>query len=218
MDAIEIGGFLSELRKQKDLKQKEVAEALQVSDKAISRWETGRGIPDVDSLQRLSDFYEVSINEILAGRRIEQSEVEKVADQNLRVAVKKQFRLRNKLLTAMTTVIILLILLAVLVVLFVPMTYMTASVVMDYRVSGDDGMETLEEVFQVVDRLKEEEIDYSVSMETIHGEKYIFIVVTLPGKKYSLLSHPGSLGSVQVEKISGNIDHMIQYLTDIGYL
>ena len=200
MDAIEIGGFLSELRKQKDLKQKEVAEALQVSDKAISRWETGRGIPDVDSLQRLSDFYEVSINEILAGRRIEQSEVEKVADQNLRVAVKKQFRLRNKLLTAMTTVIILLILLAVLVVLFVPMTYMTASVVMAYRVSGDDGMETLEEVFQVVDRLKEEEIDYSVSMETIHGEKYIFIVVTLPGKKYSLLSHPGSLGSVQVEK------------------
>lgn len=41
MDALEIGGFLGELRKQKGLKQKDVAEALQVSDKAVSRWETG---------------------------------------------------------------------------------------------------------------------------------------------------------------------------------
>lgn len=57
MSAKETGSFLSELREQKGLKQKEVAEAIHVSDKAISRWETGRGIPDINSLQNLSDFY-----------------------------------------------------------------------------------------------------------------------------------------------------------------
>ncbi|MDE6701057.1 MAG: helix-turn-helix transcriptional regulator [Acetatifactor sp.] len=66
------------------MKQKEVAEAIQVSDKAVSRWETGRGIPDIDSLQRLSDFYEISINEILAGRYLNADEVKESSDNNLR--------------------------------------------------------------------------------------------------------------------------------------
>lgn len=83
MDGYVIGPFLNKLRKQKGLKQKEVADAIQVSDKAVSRWETGKGIPDVDSLQSLSDFYEVSINEILAGRYLRDDEIKEISDSNL---------------------------------------------------------------------------------------------------------------------------------------
>lgn len=222
MDALEIGGFLGELRKQKGLKQKEVAEALQVSDKAVSRWETGRGIPDVDSLQRLSDFYEVSINEILAGRRIEKNEVEKVADQNLKVAVKKQSRLKKKLSTAIAAVIVLLVILAA---LLAPVTVRTVSFTNVYPVSGDDGMETLEEVFRVINGFEKEGIVYDVSLETLQDERQIYVTVSLPEKVYygfSYFRHGHMDLKQSLEYLDDmdddEVDRIIEYLEQIGYL
>lgn len=111
MDEYSIGHFLSKLRKEKGLKQKEVAEAIQVSDKAVSRWETGKGIPDVDSLQGLSDFYEVSINEILAGRYLREDEIKEISDCNLTQMGKKASRLKKSLLLAVAAIMGLFILL-----------------------------------------------------------------------------------------------------------
>ena len=56
MDIQKTGLFLAELRKQKGYTQKELAEKLMVTDKAVSRWETGRGLPDTSLLKALSDF------------------------------------------------------------------------------------------------------------------------------------------------------------------
>lgn len=216
MDAVEIGSFLSELRKQKGLKQKEVAETIQVSDKAVSRWETGRGIPDVDSLQRLSDFYEVSINEILAGRRIQENEVEQVADRNLKVMVKKQFNLKKMLFAAVLVVITLLILLVTLV----PRDYVGVSLVISYQISEDNSMETLDEVFRDVARLEEEDLEYRIMMDTISGEKFIYIVIIFPEKEVSALSS-SKLPEEQGKKLSGEDvgeEDVIDYLREIGYL
>ena len=216
MDAIEIGSFLGELRKQKGLKQKEVAEVIQVSDKAVSRWETGRGIPDVDSLQRLSDFYEVSINEILAGRRIQENEVEKVADRNLKVMVKKQFSLKKKLFFAALAVVALLILLVVLV----PVNYMGVSIVTSYCISGDDSAETLDELFQDVAKLDEEGMEYRIMLDTISGEKVIYVVVILPEKRLSMLSS-SKFTEEQGRKLSGedvSEEDIVESLKEIGYL
>lgn len=71
MDTKITGEFISLLRKEKNLTQKQLADKLNVSDKAISRWETGRGYPDIESLQALSDEFSVSINELLCGKRLE---------------------------------------------------------------------------------------------------------------------------------------------------
>ena len=71
MNAQKCGKFIAELRKEKNLTQKDLATQLNVSDKAISRWETGKGFPDVDSLQALSKFFSVTINELLAGEKAE---------------------------------------------------------------------------------------------------------------------------------------------------
>ena len=216
MDAIEIGSFLGELRKQKGLKQKEVAEVIQVSDKAVSRWETGRGIPDVDSLQRLSDFYEVSINEILAGRRIQENEVEKVADRNLKVMVKKQFSLKKKLFFAALAVVALLILLVVLV----PVNYMGVSIVTSYCISGDDSAETLDKLFQDVAKLDEEGMEYRIMLDTISGEKVIYVVVILPEKRLSMLSS-SKFTEEQGRKLSGedvSEEDIAESLKEIGYL
>lgn len=69
MDAKKIGTFIKELRIQKNMTQKELAEAINCTDKAISRWETGRGVPEVSLLIPLSKSLNVSVNELLSGER-----------------------------------------------------------------------------------------------------------------------------------------------------
>ena len=73
MDKNITGRFIAELRKQKGFTQKELAEKLIVTDKAISRWETGKGLPDTSLLKPLGDVLGVSITELLSGKRIEES-------------------------------------------------------------------------------------------------------------------------------------------------
>ena len=76
-----IGIFIAQKRKEKGLTQKELAMRLNVTDKAVSKWERGLGCPDVSILELLSKELEVSILEILKGRMIE-DEVIKVVDVN----------------------------------------------------------------------------------------------------------------------------------------
>lgn len=58
---------LQELRKQKGLTQEELAQLLYVSRTAVSKWESGRGYPNIDSLKAIAKFYAVSIDELLTG-------------------------------------------------------------------------------------------------------------------------------------------------------
>ena len=71
MNQQKIGQFLKELRKQKQLTQAQFAEILGVSDRTVSRWETGSNMPDFDVLIEIADFYGVEIREILEGERTE---------------------------------------------------------------------------------------------------------------------------------------------------
>ena len=80
MDKNITGRFIAELRKQKGFTQKELAEKLMVTDKAISRWETGKGLPDTSLLKPLGDVLGVSIIELLSGKRIEEVDMKEQAD------------------------------------------------------------------------------------------------------------------------------------------
>ena len=84
MDTVKIGKFLAELRHEKELTQEQLAERLGTSNRTISRWENGNYMPPVEMLAELSEFYGVSINEIISGKRLEISEEKKVADDNLK--------------------------------------------------------------------------------------------------------------------------------------
>ena len=79
MNYEKIGKFISELRKQKGLTQKQLAEKLNITDKAVSKWERGLGCPDVSILELLSKELDVSILEILKGRIIE-NEIIKITE------------------------------------------------------------------------------------------------------------------------------------------
>lgn len=69
MDQIKIGAFLKELRKAKKLTQEQLAEQLNVSNRTVSRWETGSNMPDIGLLVEIADFYDVSIPELIRGER-----------------------------------------------------------------------------------------------------------------------------------------------------
>lgn len=113
MDAVKCGEFIAELRKGKNLTQKDLANKLNVSDKAISRWETGKGFPDVDSLQALSDFFNISINELLAGEKAENKTIEEIAEENIISAIveteKSKKTKKSTVILSITTALILII-------------------------------------------------------------------------------------------------------------
>ena len=69
MDQKKIGGFLKELRKEKNITQEALAEILQVSGRTVSRWETGSNMPDISLLIKIAEFFDVSILEIINGER-----------------------------------------------------------------------------------------------------------------------------------------------------
>lgn len=67
---MEFNEKLQELRKQKQLTQEELAESLYVSRTAISKWESGRGYPSIESLKAISEFFSVSVDELLSGKEL----------------------------------------------------------------------------------------------------------------------------------------------------
>ena len=83
MNAKKIGEFISTLRKQNNMTQKDLAQKLQVTDKAVSKWETGKGIPDIEFLLLLSQEFSVSINELLTGEKIEDTASEKKVEEKI---------------------------------------------------------------------------------------------------------------------------------------
>lgn len=83
MDPKTTGAFIASLRKERSMTQKQLAETLQVSDKAVSRWETGRGYPDIETLEALSREFSVSINALLYGKRIETPVMSQNAEKDL---------------------------------------------------------------------------------------------------------------------------------------
>ncbi len=89
MDTQKIGRFLKELRKENDMTQEQLGEKIGVTNKTVSRWETGNYMPPIECLKLLSDMYQISINELLAGERLEQKKYKEAAEENITVALEK---------------------------------------------------------------------------------------------------------------------------------
>lgn len=97
MDPKTTGAFIALLRKEKGMTQAQLSEKLNVSNKAVSRWETGRGYPDVVSLQALSCEFSVSINELLCGKRIEAPATTQSAEKDIAFAYIKTSEKKRRL-------------------------------------------------------------------------------------------------------------------------
>lgn len=116
MDMQKIGRFLAELRREKNLTQNELGEQIGVTNKTVSRWENGNYLPPVEMLQILSKFFDVSINEILNGERINDSDYKNVSEQNVRsalnrsnVIIRKHKRIMNWVIAVVVAILYIII-------------------------------------------------------------------------------------------------------------
>ena len=89
MDNEKIGKFILELRKQKGMTQKELAEKVGVSDKTISKWECGNSIPDITYLEALCNSLDISVNELLSGERLTDESYSEKAEENIMALMKE---------------------------------------------------------------------------------------------------------------------------------
>lgn len=89
MDTQKIGKFLKELRKENNMTQEQLGERIGVTNKTVSRWETGNYMPPIESLKLLSDIYQISINEIVSGERLNEETYKEAAEDNITEALEK---------------------------------------------------------------------------------------------------------------------------------
>ena len=97
MDMVKMGSLLAELRKERNLTQAELGEKLGVTNKTISRWETGNYMPSVEMLEELSTMYGMTINELLSGKKLSTEEYKEMAETNIKETLKEStFSLKEK--------------------------------------------------------------------------------------------------------------------------
>lgn len=83
MDQIKIGRFIAQCRKEKGMTQRQLAELLHVSDKAISKWETGKGLPEAQLMLPLCKALGITVNELLSGERLTEQTYQERAEENM---------------------------------------------------------------------------------------------------------------------------------------
>lgn len=101
MDLEKVGSFIRDKRKEKNLTQLELAEKIFVSEKTISKWETGKGFPDTSLMLPLCEVLEINANELLSGEEIKDDKVYKEkAEKNLIELKDDQLKTNKTLLRA----------------------------------------------------------------------------------------------------------------------
>lgn len=101
MDQVKIGKFIAQCRKEQNLTQAQLAEKLNVTDKAISKWETGKGLPDSSIMLELCKKLNINANELLSGERLNTENYQEKADENIVYITKeaeKNKKIKNKII------------------------------------------------------------------------------------------------------------------------
>ena len=83
MDQFKTGRFIAARRKECGLTQRQLADALAISDKTVSKWETGRGLPDVSLMLPLCKALGVTVNDLLAGETVPQADYQQKAEETM---------------------------------------------------------------------------------------------------------------------------------------
>ena len=124
MDQIKTGKFIAECRKKKNLTQAQLAEKLNITDRAISKWETGKATPDSDIMLDLCDILGINVNELLCGEMIDIEQThEQVNDLIFQMAKNEERyhkRLRHSAYVIFATSLAALICLMTLISLLIP--------------------------------------------------------------------------------------------------
>ena len=106
MDQIKIGKFISECRKRENLTQMQLAEKLNITDRAVSKWETGKAMPDSSIMLELCDVLGISVNDLLCGEKISMENSNQKNEQLLLEMTKEMERKNKTIWTSMWAIMI----------------------------------------------------------------------------------------------------------------
>ena len=95
MNQVKIGKFIAECRKKNNLTQMQLAEKLNITDRAISKWENGKNLPDMSLLKPLCNILDITINELLSGEYINEEKNEEKLEENIVNAINYNKRRQN---------------------------------------------------------------------------------------------------------------------------
>ena len=98
MDQVRIGRFIAEKRKAQKLTQQQLAEALGITDRAVSKWETGRSLPDASVMLELCRLLKITVNDLLNGEVVSMERYNETAERNLLEMVKQKEAADKRLL------------------------------------------------------------------------------------------------------------------------
>ncbi len=104
MDQIKVGKFIASCRKEQGMTQAKLAEKLGISDRAVSKWETGKSLPDAGIMLELCDLLKINVNELLSGEKIMTEAYNKKAEENL-LAMKREVEEKNRQLLNLEIII-----------------------------------------------------------------------------------------------------------------
>ena len=104
MDQVKIGRFIKAVRKEKNLTQREVAEKLSISEKTVSKWETGNGLPEVSLMKPLCDLLGISLNEFFSGERLDEKQYYAKAEANIMSLVEEKAKAKKNIVLSIIVV------------------------------------------------------------------------------------------------------------------
>ncbi|MBQ8406134.1 MAG: helix-turn-helix transcriptional regulator [Clostridia bacterium] len=105
MDQITTGKFIAERRKARGLTQRELADLLNISDKTVSKWERGGGLPEVSLMLPLCKELDISVNELLSGKKLSDSEYKQNAEDNILSLIQEE-RAKTKFQTIIAVIVV----------------------------------------------------------------------------------------------------------------
>ena len=111
MDQIKIGRFIAERRKLQGLTQAQLAEKLNITDRAVSKWETGRSLPDATLMLALCEILGISVNELLSGEKVTMENNQEKNEQLL-LEMAKEIERKNKTIWSAMWIIMIVSILA----------------------------------------------------------------------------------------------------------
>ena len=117
MDSIKIGKFIAQTRKQHKLTQAQLAQALHISDKTISKWECGKGLPELSLMLPLCEQLGIGVNDLLSGERVIEADYKKKAEENMMNLMKENTENKKKFALSMINGVITIIAVVALVLL-----------------------------------------------------------------------------------------------------
>ena len=121
MDQEKIGKFILKLRKEKNMTQQDLAEKIGVTDRAVSKWENGRGMPDLSLMKSLCNELGITVNDLISGERIDKKDYPKKSDENIINTIdykEKEIKKNKKVFKIVLGVIFLMIVLFITMFLF----------------------------------------------------------------------------------------------------